>query len=248
MKQIAEKCILILGAKSEIAEAIAYSFAQLQFNIILAARNIEELSNTKTDIEIRHKVKVYLTEFDALQYNQHNTWYNNLPEKPSDVLLAFGYLGNHEIAKINFEESKLIIDANYTGAVSILNIIANDFEAKKSGTIIAISSVAGERGRGSNYYYGSAKAALSAYLSGLRNRLYTSNVHVITVKPGFVQTKMIAGLQTPKLLTAMPQQVARDVLTAYLKKKDTIYSIWIWKYIMIIIKCIPEFVFKKMKL
>jgi len=245
---MAEKTLLILGAKSDIAEAIAYRFAKAQYNLILAARNVDALINTKSDIEIRHKVQVHLSEFDATDFSRHETWYKQLPSPPDVVLLAFGYLGNHALATTDFNEAKKIIDANYTGAVSILNEIACNFEAKKSGTIVAISSVAGDRGRGSNYYYGSAKAALSAYLSGLRNRLFTSGVHVLTVKPGFVQTKMLGNMQTPEALTALPEQVAEDVYQAFIRKKNTVYTLWIWRYIMLIIKNIPEFVFKNLKL
>ncbi|HEY2727571.1 MAG TPA: SDR family NAD(P)-dependent oxidoreductase, partial [Parafilimonas sp.] len=119
---------------------------------------------------------------------------------------------------------------------------------KKNGTIVGISSVAGERGRQSNYIYGSAKAGFTAYLSGLRNRLYHDNVHVLTVLPGFVNTKMTAELNLSPLLTASPEQVADAVETAIRKKKNVIYVKWFWKWIMKIIKNIPEGMFKKKKL
>src|SRR5690606_12784913 len=116
------------------------------------------------------------------------------------------------------------------------------------GTIVGISSVAGERGRQSNYLYGSAKAGFTAYLSGLRNALFSDNVHVVTVLPGFVYTKMTENLNLPKLLTAQPSEVADAIYAAVQKKKNTIYVRWFWKWIMLIIKCIPEFIFKKLKL
>ena len=140
------------------------------------------------------------------------------------------------------------MDANFTGAVSILNIAANDMVEKKSGTIVGISSVAGERGRMSNYIYGSAKAGFTAYLSGLRNRLQKVGVHVLTVKPGFVQTKMTEGLPLPKPLTALPEQVAKGIIKAVKKGTNEVYILGIWRLIMLIIRTIPEFVFKKLRM
>jgi hypothetical protein len=129
-----------------------------------------------------------------------------------------------------------------------LNIIANDFEQRRSGVIIGVSSVAGDRGRGSNYMYGSAKAGFTAYLSGLRNRLAKSNVHVITVKPGFVRTRMTEGLPLPGPVTAKPEQVARDVFKAYRGRRNEVYTLWMWRYIMLVIKLIPEAIFKRLNL
>jgi short-subunit dehydrogenase len=120
--------------------------------------------------------------------------------------------------------------------------------ARKSGTIIGISSVAGERGRMSNYLYGSAKAGFTAYLSGLRNRLFHTGVHVMSVQPGFVYTRMTESLTLPPLLTAKPEQVAADIYKAAAGGKNVIYTKWFWRYIMLIIKSIPEFMFKKLKL
>jgi short-subunit dehydrogenase len=146
------------------------------------------------------------------------------------------------------EETLKTIQTNYTGAVSILNIIAQDFAGRKSGAIAGISSVAGERGRQSNYIYGSAKAGFTAYLSGLRNSLYKDNVHVLTVLPGFVYTKMTENLDLPKLLTANPADVASAVYTGIKKKKNVIYVKWFWRWIMYIIKAIPESIFKRKQL
>ena len=159
-----------------------------------------------------------------------------------------GYLGDQERAEQEAEEARLIFDTNYTGITSLLDVVARDYESKQEGTIIGISSVAGERGRKSNYYYGSAKAAFSSYLSGLRNRLHSSGVHVVTVKPGFVDTQMTEGMDLPKPLTAKPSQVAQSIYKAYNKKKNTIYVLWPWRWIMLIIKNIPEWQFKKMNL
>jgi decaprenylphospho-beta-D-erythro-pentofuranosid-2-ulose 2-reductase len=151
-------------------------------------------------------------------------------------------------AQKNFKAAQEIINTNYVGAVSILNVVANDFENRKRGTIVGISSVAGDRGRQSNYVYGSAKAGFTAFLSGLRNRLYHHGVHVLTVKPGFVKTQMIENLKTPAPITAIPKQVADRIFKAVRKKKDNIYVLPIWSMIMLVIKSIPEGIFKKLKL
>ncbi|MFN3403249.1 MAG: SDR family oxidoreductase [Cytophagaceae bacterium] len=241
--------VLILGATSDIGEAIAYEFARNKFNVILASRKHERLAPLKSDLSIRHNVEVSSVEFDALDFNSHKEFYKSLAGKIDVAVCVFGYLGDQKIAEDDNEETLKIINSNYSGAVSILNIIANDMESRKKGTIIGISSVAGERGRQSNYIYGSAKAAFTVYLDGLRNRLFKSGVHVITVKPGFVATKMIENLPpTPKPLTAKPSKVASDIFQAYKKKENTLYTLWMWKYIMLIIKNIPEIIFKKMKL
>jgi short-subunit dehydrogenase len=130
----------------------------------------------------------------------------------------------------------------------MLEVIAADFEERGHGMIIGISSVAGERGRQSNYIYGSAKAGFNAYLSGLRNRLSKRGVHVMTVLPGFINTKMTASLDLPGLLTAQPEEVAEDIYKAFQKKKNFLYTKWFWRWIMLIIKYIPEPVFKRMGL
>ena len=196
------------------------------------------------DLQIRTNATVETVEFDALDYAGHVGFYNNLPTKPDVVISVFGYLGDQAVSQKDFAEAQKVIASNYTGAVSILNIVANDFEQRKSGAIIGISSVAGDRGRQSNYIYGSAKAGLTAYLSGLRNRLVKSRVHVITVKPGFIRTKMTAGMPLPAPVTAKPAQVANDIFRAYQKQSNVVYTLWMWRFIMMIIRHIPEGIFK----
>jgi short-subunit dehydrogenase len=241
--------ILILGAKSDIAMEIARSYAQKGFGLFLAARGVdEELSKSTADMAIRNNVEVRVLPFDALAYKTHKTFYQELNPKPIGVILAVGYLGDQKKGEQDFDEVQRIIESNYSGCVSILNIIANDFEQRKKGFIVGISSVAGERGRQSNYLYASAKAAFTAYLSGLRNRLQKSNVQVLTVNPGFVYTKMTSDLDLPGLITAQPAEVARDIIKAQQKGKDVIYTKWFWKYIMLMIRIIPERIFKKMGL
>ena len=240
--------VLIIGAKSDIAKEVARVYAKNGYNLYLAARDIKELDELVTDIKVRTQIDVKPIEFDITDYDSHKDFYNNLKEKPLGVVVVSGYMNAQKTVQNNFEETLKTINVNFTGAVSILNIVANDFENEKRGFIVGISSVAGDRGRKVNYIYGSAKAGFSAYLSGLRNRLYQSNVSVLTVKPGFVQTKMTQNMDLPQKLTAQPQDVAQDIFNAQQKGKDILYTKWIWKYIMLIIKHIPEFMFKKMSI
>jgi short-subunit dehydrogenase len=240
--------VLILGATSDIAQALAYEFAGHGYSLTLAARQPSRLVALVSDIQIRHNVAVQAVAFEALDYAGHAAFYDRLQPKPDVAICVFGYLGRQEAGQSDFEEAARIIQTNYTGAVSILNLIANDFEQRRSGTIIGLSSVAGDRGRQSNYLYGSAKAGLSAYLSGLRNRLYRANVRVITVKPGFVRTRMTAGLSLPGPLTATPQQVAKAIFGAYRRHRDNVYVLPVWRYIMLAIRHLPEFLFKRLNL
>ena len=242
------KNILILGATSDIAIACAHEFARNGYGIQLAARKQDKLKVIARDIEVRYQMPVSCHSFDALDYDSHSAFWKKLPQRPDVTLCAFGYLGMQEKAQEDWKEARQVIDTNYTGAASILNVVARSYEEQGRGSIIGISSVAGERGRQSNYFYGSAKAAFTAYLSGLRNRLYKKDVHVLTVKPGFVDTKMTEGLDLPGPLTAQPEQVARAIYKANRSKKDVIYTLPVWQLIMQNIRLIPEGLFKKMNL
>ena len=157
-------------------------------------------------------------------------------------------MADQKECETNWQKSFNTMNVNYIGAVSILNIIANDYEQNKDGFIVGISSVAGDRGRKTNYIYGSSKAAFSAYLGGLRNRLDSSGVSVLTVKPGFVATKMTQDLDLPEKLTAQPNDVAEDIFNAQQKKRNILYTKAIWQLIMLIIKHIPEFIFKRLSI
>ncbi|MDO9304261.1 MAG: SDR family oxidoreductase [Sulfuricurvum sp.] len=240
--------VLIIGAKSDIAKATAREYAKHGYDLYLAARNSDELEEFATDVTVRTQRTVKLVELDILDYKSHQAFYDQLEEKPLGAISAVGYLGEQKKAQSDFDEAQRIMDTNYTGVVSLFNIISNDFEKRHSGFIVGISSVAGDRGRKSNYIYGSAKAALTAYLSGLKNRLYEAQVHVMTVKPGFVATKMTEGMDLPEKLTAQPDAVAKDIYKAQQNNTNVLYTKWIWKYIMIIIIAIPEWKFKKMSI
>lgn len=242
------KSLLVLGATSDIAVECARTFSKAGFDIVLAARDVENLKVIARDIHVRSSQRAYVVSFDATDFDAHDEFVTSLPVEPDGVICAFGYLGDQSKAESDFVEARAIIDTNYTGAVSLLSCFASVFENRQSGFIVGISSVAGDRGRSSNYVYGSAKAGLTAFLSGLRNRLVKKNVQVITVKPGFVHTAMTEHLDLPTALTAQPVEVATDILNAVEKKKDLVYSKWFWRYIMLIVKHIPETVFKRLSL
>jgi decaprenylphospho-beta-D-erythro-pentofuranosid-2-ulose 2-reductase len=240
--------VLILGATSDIAMAIAKKFASAQYDVQLAARNTDQLKPLQSDIHVRYNVTGTVHSFDALDFSSHQNFFDSLTPKPEVTICVFGAMEDEEKAFDNFDSTHRMIDTNYTGAVSILNIVAKYYISQKKGTIAGISSVAGERGRQSKLIYGSAKAAFSAYLAGLRNKLFKDNVHVVSVKPGFVYTKMTEELKLPKPLTAQPSEVADAVYAAVTKKKNTVYVKWMWRWIMLIIRNIPEFQFKKMNI
>ena len=157
-----------------------------------------------------------------------------------------GYLGDQTKGQNDWEEARRILETNFTGCVSALNIVANYFESRRTGFICAVSSVAGDRGRQSNYLYGAAKAGLSAYLQGLRNRLFRANVKVITVKPGFVDTHMTYG-RPGLVLLASPESVAKGIFRAVATGKDVVYLPWFWRLIMLIVRSVPEGVFKRLR-
>ncbi|VAW46523.1 Oxidoreductase, short-chain dehydrogenase/reductase family, partial [hydrothermal vent metagenome] len=223
-------------------------YASYGYDLILAARDVGQLKQFATDLQIRYNCQVEVIQLDILVYDSHAAIYQLIQQQVTGVIVAVGYLGDQQLAADDFAQSNLIINSNFTGIVSLLNIIANDFEQKKAGFIVAISSVAGERGRKKNYIYGAAKAGLTAYLSGLRNRLQGKNIAVLTVNPGFVATKMTKHLELPAKLTAQPQQIAQAIYTAQQKSKDILYYPKKWKLIMLIIKLIPERLFKRLDL
>lgn len=240
--------VLILGARSDIGKAVAHKFASLGYPIQMAARNASALEADKTDMELRYGVSVSLHEFDALASDTHEAFVAELPELPRVAVCAVGLMGQQAESERDVAAATLVMRSNYEGPISILAILANRFENRGSGTIVGISSVAGERGRATNYVYGSAKAGFTAFLSGLRNRLSGRGVHVVTVLPGFVATQMTEGMDLPAKLTAEPNEVAYAISRAVQRKKDVIYVRPIWRLIMLIIRNIPERIFKGMKI
>lgn len=237
--------VLILGANSDIGFSIAKKFYENGYDLILTGKDPEKFKLKYLDFS---DARIIFTHFDALDCNMHHDFFNRLRTTPLIVICVFGYLGDQNTAEKKWGEAEQIIDVNYKGAVSILNIIAENLKKQKKGIIVGISSVAGDRGRESNFIYGSAKAGFTAYLSGLRQSLFKSGVHVLTVKPGYVATKMTQNMKLPKILTIKPDELAEKIYTACMNKSNLIYSNFTWRLIMIVIRCIPESIFKRLKL
>ena len=242
------KSVLFLGALSDIAKSTIQKFGENGYDLQLAARNIDDLKKLSTDLKIRYNTDINVYEFDILKTENHQNFIKNLKEIPSIVICAVGLLGEQKENENDTELRVKVLRTNYEGPVNIISDFANIFENRGFGTIVGISSVAGDRGRASNYIYGSAKAGFTAFLSGLRNRLAKKNVHVLTVIPGTVYTKMTLYIKLPKFFTSSPNKVAEDIYNAVIKKKNIIYTKKIWRLIMFIIKSIPEGIFKNKSL
>lgn len=237
--------VLILGAASGMARAVARSFAEAGHPIQLAARNVARLEDDARDLRTRYGAEVTLHEFDALALDSHGGFVSGLPTLPEVAICAVGAMGTQEGSEVDPLAAAHVMRSNFEGPASILAHLANAMDARGSGTLVGISSVAGDRGRASNYVYGSAKAGFTAFLSGLRNRLAKQGVHVVTVLPGFVKTAMTDGMDTPGPLTAEPEEVGAAILKAVTKKTNVIYTRSIWRIVMAVIRNIPEPVFKK---
>jgi short-subunit dehydrogenase len=240
--------VLILGAASDIARATARAFAAEGHPIQLAARRVARLDADKADLEIRYGVPVTLHELDATALETHAAFVDGLPDLPQVAVCAVGMLGNQAESAADPLRAAEVMRSNFEGPASLLGVLANAMESRGSGTLVGISSVAGLRGRASNYVYGSAKAGFSAYLSGLRNRLAGRGVHVVTVLPGFVATAMTEGMDLNPRLTAAPEEVAQAIVGAVKKNRNIVYIRPIWRLIMTIIRALPEPIFKKTSL
>lgn len=240
--------VLIIGGRSDIGLALAHRFAKAGHPIQLAARDAAGLASDKADIELRHGVAVSVHELDALAPQSFAPFLDGLPALPGVAICVVGLLGDQARSESDLDAAALTFRSNFEGPALLTGLIANRFEQRGSGVLVGVSSVAGERGRASNYVYGSAKAGYTAFLSGLRNRLAKKGVHVLTVLPGFVDTRMTAGMDLPAKLTARPGDVARAVFNAVRTQRNVIYVKPIWWVIMTVVRAIPERIFKGMSI
>ena len=247
MKQRVQSPVLIVGARSDIAQALAHAYAAEGADLILAARRSSSLEPLRSDLALRHEVTVDLIEYDLLTGKPEDLA-AQLPVVPDTVVMMAGLLGDQEESAADPEIADVVMRTNFVAPARLLLALAGKMRQRGSGTIIGVSSVAGDRGRASNYIYGASKAGLTAFLSGLRNSLWGSGVHVLTVKPGFVRTAMTEHLRLPPRLTAEPDEVARAILRAHRAGKDAIYVRPIWRPIMAVIRSLPESLFKRSKL
>jgi decaprenylphospho-beta-D-erythro-pentofuranosid-2-ulose 2-reductase len=242
--------ILILGATSAISRSMARLMATQGHSLFLASRDEEELSRLACDLFVRHGVRVYSGIVDAEDFGSHQAFVSrvNAVLGPIDgVVCAAGHLGNQPEDSHDGDAARRIADINFTGLVSLLAPIANQMEGRKSGFILGISSVAGDRGRQSNFVYGAAKGAFSLYLQGLRNRLQAAGVRVVTIKLGFVDTAMTYG-KPGLFLVAPPEKVARRLCRLCERAGGVYYVPRFWRLVMFVVRALPEALFKRLKL
>ncbi len=238
---------IILGATSSMAKAFARAVADDGARVFLAGRDLKDLETSAFDCTQRGAPLAEAVLFDARDANTFGPIIDRVTKEDGTINVAVFVGSMPPQADIDLDPSLIdgVIADSFTGPAKFLQSIAPEMEARDSGTVIGVGSVAGDRGRIGNYVYGSAKAGFHTYLSGLRNRLTRSGGHVVTVKPGFVDSAMTWGIEG-MFLVAPPEKVASDLLTAVEKKKDVIYTPFFWRIIMGIITRIPERIFKKM--
>lgn len=241
--------IVIIGATSAIAQAATRLWAKEGHDLFLIARNSEKLDALQKDLSVRGAKTIETFRYDANDFGNHPKLIGTIWarwDRVDVVLIAHGNLPDQKACEQNYALAEEEIKTNFLSIVSLTTLLANKLETQKSGTIAVISSVAGDRGRQSNYIYGCAKGGLNVYLQGLRNRLYQSNVHVLTIKPGFVDTPMTAR-HKKGILFASAHQIGQGIYRAIQKKKDLVYLPGFWQWIMFLIGSLPESLFKKLK-
>ena len=242
--------ILIVGATSAIAEATARRFAQRGDALFLAARNAAALSAIAKDLTVRGAAQVETMEFDARTIDRFATLLDAATQRLGGLdaaLIAHGTLSDQAACQRSADLMREEFDVNAISVLALCTLLGNQFEAQGRGVIAVISSVAGDRGRQSNYVYGSAKAAVTAFTSGLRQRLYPKGVRVVTIKPGFVSTPMTAAFKKGALW-ASPAKVATDIVRAMDRGTPVIYTPSFWRPIMWLIRSVPETVFRRLRL
>jgi short-subunit dehydrogenase len=244
----AQSSVLVVGGTSDIGRATALAYAEAGWDVVLAARDERGGRRNAEDIATRFGRHVELRALDILDTAALTPFVDGLPSLPNTVVCVVGQLGDQTRAQTDIAHAAEVMRANFEGPALLLGIMGERFQARGSGTIIGVSSVAGDRGRGSNYVYGASKAGFTAFLSGLRNRLNGAGVRVVTVKPGFVRTRMTEGMKLPPLLTAEADEVGRAIFKAAEKGGDVVYVRPIWRVVMTVIGAIPERVFKRLKL
>jgi short-subunit dehydrogenase len=245
--------IAIFGATSAIAGHCARLWAARGEHLALVGRNPAKLEALAADLKIRgtgpsQMIRVFTADLDHIK--KHAALLERIENElgPLDVvLIAHGTLPDQHRCQKSVAEALQAIHTNALSAISLLTLAANRFEVRHHGTLAAIASVAGDRGRQSNYVYGSAKGMLALFLQGLRNRLAKKGVCVVTIKPGFVDTPMTAAF-TKGLLWAQPETVARGILKAIDRKRNEVYLPWFWYGIMWVIRHLPERIFKRLSL
>ena len=242
--------VLILGATSRLAAQLAQRYAEAGHSVCVAGRNLEEAERVAADLRVRHEVEAEARAFDAIDYASHPALIEAVDASLGPVeigVIAFGDMGVQGRSELDFDAARRVIDVNYTGAVSVAESLARAMAGRGRGSIVGLASVAGDRGRKSNYFYGSAKGAFALYLQGLRNRMHGLGVHVMTVKLGFVDTRMTYGLETG-IPIASPERASAAIYAGQKRQVDSVYYPSFWRGIMGVVRAIPETAFKRMSL
>lgn len=244
------KRILIIGATSAIAEATARVFAARGDALVLAGRDTQQLSRIADDLKIRGASQAHTLELDANDFAKHESAIQQATDHLGALdiaLIAHGTLGNQNDCEKDFSLALKELNSNAISVMSLLTVLANRMQAQNSGQLAVIGSVAGDRGRPSNYVYGTAKAAVATFCEGLRARLYSHNVNVLLIKPGFVDTPMTAAFKKGPLW-AKPDLIAKLIVRALDRRAAIIYTPSFWALIMLIIRSIPRPIFVRLKL
>lgn len=242
---------IVIGATSAIAESVCRVWSTRGYSLFLVGRNEDKLQQLSADYSVRGATTVHHFLLDVNEFGSHQTCWDEAVKsmgRVDGIFIAHGTLPDQASCEASFETALQEINTNGLSVISFCTIAANEFQKTGKGDIAVISSVAGDRGRQSNYVYGAAKGMVSIYLQGLRNRLFKSGVHVTTIKPGFVDTPMTAEFDKGGPLWATPDQIAQGIVASIDKKRNVAYLPWFWLGIMTIIKHIPEFVFKRLSL
>ncbi len=242
--------VLVLGATSSIAIATMRRLAAPNRHFMLVARNGDRLTAVAQDLLTRGALAVDTWVMDLDDTATHREMLASAAQRLGRIdlaLIAHGVLGDQQAAEADFEVAAAILHTNFISTVSLLTWLANYLQAQRGGTLAVISSVAGDRGRKSNYVYGASKGALNIFLEGLRNRIDRDGVNVLTIKPGFVSTPMTAHV-AHNALFASPDQVALGIVKAVVHRRDVVYLPWFWSWIMMAVRSIPGRFFKKMNL
>ncbi len=242
--------VLILGATSPIARAIGLRFARDGADLLLAARDLTESDRIAGDLRVRGGHATHSAAFDAADLASHPDFVRRAIEALGGfdgIVIAFGTLGDEAAAQADPAEALKTISQNFTGAVSLMTLLGEHLQKQGHGFIIVLASVAGDRGRSRNYVYGSAKGALALFAQGMRGRLARSGVHIMTVKLGFVDTRMTWG-RDGLLLVASPGEAAEKIYAAWKRGAEVVYVPGFWRPIMAAVRFIPERLFKRMSI
>lgn len=240
--------VLILGATSGLGGPLAEEYARCGHDLHLTARQPAALEELAERLRREFGVAVWVHPFDVRNTRSHEAFFRGLEPAPIGMICLIGSLGAGPTPPSDIEDLTDVLEVNFVGCAAILEVAAGTFERAGRGFIVGVSSVAGDRGRMSNYPYGSAKAGLTAFLSGLRQRLHRSGVTVLTVKPGYLRTRMTEGMDLPALLTAEPAEAARAIHRAQSSGASVLYVRGVWRAILLVLRVLPEAVFKRLRL